>query len=78
MKLTEAEKKYINAVIFAAGTHCIDKLAKRSVELIKEPNATAAQEVVESGAKTVFRFEAYLRKHLEIDMKEGEEEWLIN
>jgi hypothetical protein len=51
-------------------------LAKRCEELIKETNSDASREVVESGAKTVYRFEAYLRKHLEIDMKEGEEEWL--
>jgi hypothetical protein len=51
-------------------------LSKRCQELIKETNSDASKEVVESGAKTVYRFEAYLRKHLGIDMKEGEEVWL--
>ena len=76
MTLTNADKKYIDTVIYRAGAHCLDMLAKRCQELIMETNSDATQEVVESGAKTVFRFEAYLRKHLEIDMKEGEEEWL--
>lgn len=76
MTLTNADKKYIDAVIFRAGAHCLDMLAKRCEELIRETNSDASREVVESGAKTVFRFEAYLRKHLGIDMKEGEEEWL--
>jgi hypothetical protein len=76
MTLTNADKKYIDAVIYRAGAHCLDMLAKRCQELIKETNSDASREVVESGAKTVYRFEAYLRKHLEIDMKEGEEVWL--
>ena len=76
MSLTTADKKYVDAVIYRAGAHCLDMLAKRSQQLVREPNATAAGEVVESGAKTVYRFEAYLRKHLEIAMKEGEEVWL--
>ena len=76
MNLTNAEKKYVDAVIYRAGTHCLDMLVKRCKELIKETNSDASREVVESGAKTVYRFEAYLRKHLGIDMKEGEEVWL--
>lgn len=76
MNLTNAEKKYVDAVIYRAGAHCLDMLAKRCEELIKETNSDASREVVESGAKTVYRFEAYLRKHLGIDMKEGEEVWL--
>ena len=76
MNLTNAEKKYVDAVIYRAGAHCLDMLAKRCQELIKETNSDASREVVESGAKTVYRFEEYLRKHLGIDMKEGEEVWL--
>lgn len=76
MNLTNAEKKYVDAVIYRAGAHCLDMLAKRCEELIRETNSDASREVVESGAKTVYRFEAYLRKHLGIDMKEGEEVWL--
>lgn len=76
MNLTNAEKKYVDAVIYRAGAHCLDMLAKRCQELIRETNSDASREVVESGAKTVYRFEAYLRKHLGIDMKEGEEVWL--
>lgn len=76
MNFTNDQLHYLDVLIFRAGIHCLDKLQERCNEILKEVDAQAGKEVVESGAKTVYRFETYMRKHLGIKLKEGEEEWL--
>lgn len=76
MRFTKDQLHYLDILIFRAGSHCMDKLQDRCKELLKETDSQAGKEVVESGAKTVFRFETYLRKHLGIELKEGDEIWL--
>ena len=74
MILTTADKKYILATIHAASAECYQALEKRMKTVMKDQDATAAKEIVASGAASVERFRSYLIKHLQLE--EDEYLWL--
>lgn len=83
MKLNSLERKEIERVVREATILCYDKLLKRNFEiqekrLSAEAKESALDETVESGARTIERFSAYLRKHLELELEGNEDLWLAN
>lgn len=73
----EIRKKIVEGTIYAASAFCYKKLEERMNELIKQGASREVQdEVVQSGARTIERFGAYLRKNLNLELEGNEEPWL--
>ena len=73
----EIRKKIIEAQVYAAAGFCYGKLQDRMEELEKLGASKAVMnEVVQSGARTVERFSAYLRKNLNLELEGNEDPWL--
>lgn len=73
----EIRKKIIEAKVYAAAAFCYEKLDQRMRELERLGASKAVlNEVVQSGARTVERFGAYLRTNLNLELEGNEEPWL--
>ena len=88
--MVEMSKYDVDNAIYQTTIHCLSKLEERAHELedtkfenAKSPEeaeqmAAAEKEIIESGAKTIYRFAAVLRDKLGIELDDGHKPLLTN